>query len=124
MDELSIAPPSEPKTEQSFNDLYENFKSVAPESFGNHGLGLANKDYCWRIKNRGIFAWTIMGILIGQNLLIYILIYIAFYTHQLASLQIILGVLLSGTLVETYFTLNHVVKWLFNDIDYKAMKDF
>ena len=65
-----------------------------------------------------------MGILIGQNSLIYSLIYCAFLTDQLANLQLILGVLLSGTLVETYFTLNHVVKWLFNDIDYKAMKDF
>lgn len=112
----------EKKSAQSFNDLYQHFKPTTLESLDNKGL--ANKDYVWRIKNRGIFAWTIMSILIGQNLLIYLLIYIAFVTHQLANLQLILGVLLSGTLVETYFTLNHVVKWLFNDIDYKAMKDF
>lgn len=95
--------------------------SLKPESYDNKDL--AKQDYKWRIKNRGIFAWTIMGILITQNILIYILIYWAFITDQLANLQIILGVLLSGTLVETYFTLNHVVKWLFSDIDYKAMKD-
>ncbi len=107
---------------QEIADLSLNFRSDSLEP-GSYG-GLAQKDIKWRIKNRGIFAWTIMGILILQNSLIYILIYIAYFTHQLASLQIILGVLLSGTLVETYFTLNHVVKWLFNDIDYKAMKDF
>ena len=110
------------KQAQDFKNLYQHFKPVTLESLDNKGL--ANKDYHWRIKNRGIFAWTIMGILIGQNLLIYVLIFVAFFTHHLVSLQIILGVLLSGTLIETYFTLNHVVKWLFNDIDYKAMKDF
>lgn len=102
--------------------LFHDFRVADLEPLDNKSL--ANKDYQWRIKNRGIFAWVIMGILVTQNLMIYSLIYIAFFTHQLAQLQVILGVLLSGTLVETYFTLNHVVKWLFNDIDYKAMKDF
>lgn len=109
-------------TTKSFNDFYQDFKPASFELLDNRGL--ANKDYHWRIKHRGLFAATIMGILITQNLLIYALIYIAFFTRELGNLQLILGILLSGTLVETYFTLNHVVKWLFNDIDYKAMKDF
>jgi hypothetical protein len=108
--------------ETEFSELVRRFRPDSLEPYNNKDL--ANKDYKWRIKNRGVFAWTIMGILIFQNFLIYVLIYLAFFTRQLASLQLILGVLLSGTLVETYFTLNHVVKWLFNDIDYKAMKDF
>jgi hypothetical protein len=110
------------KTTKSFNDFYKDFKPASLELLDNRGL--ANKDYHWRIKNRGLFAGTIMGILVAQNLLIYALIYIAFFTRELGHLQLILGILLSGTLAETYFTLNHVVKWLFNDIDYKAMKDF
>jgi len=110
------------KSPKSFNDFYRHFKPATLEPLDNKRL--ANRDYIWRLENRGRFAWMIMGILIVQNLMIYILIYIAFFINQLVNLQIILGVLLSGTLVETYFTLNHVVKWLFNDIDYKAMKDF
>ncbi len=120
MDEMDVV--LEEKSEKKFKDFFEDFKTASLEPFNNKKL--ANKDYIWRIKNRGRFAWTIMGILIGQNFLIYSLIYCAFLTGQLVHLQLILGVLLSGTLVETYFTLNHVVKWLFNDIDYKAMKDF
>src|SRR5476649_2712954 len=99
MDERNSVLTENEKPTKNFNDFYQDFKPATLEALDS--VSLANKDYNWRIKNRGIFAWTIMAILIVQNLLIYLLIHLAFLTQQLAALQWILGALLSGTLVET-----------------------
>jgi len=79
-------------------------------------------DYSGRLKSRKRYAITIVCILIFQNLAVFSFIgYLGLRKPELLTgLQIFLSVFLSGTLVETYFIFNHVVKWLFNEVDYKS----
>lgn len=79
-------------------------------------------DYRWRIDNRGWVGKTIIGLLLGQNIAIFALIFIAYLGSDLCKIQTIVSVLVGGVLVETYFTLNYVVRWLFDNINYKLHK--
>ncbi len=85
-------------------------------------LGLCYKDFASRLKSRKYYGRVIVGILIAQNTLVAFFVYFLAHWHldEIPKLQIFLSILMSGTLAETYFTFNHVVKWLFNDVDYKS----
>ncbi len=77
-------------------------------------------DYKWRVNNRPWFSYTIGGLLIAQNLIVFIVFIICSFHHGLAEKnQIILSTSIIGVLTETYFTLNIIIKWLFNDIKYE-----
>jgi hypothetical protein len=85
-------------------------------------LELCLEDYRGRPKSRKIYGRLISGLLIAQNALLYSLIIFLSIWHaeDLQRLQWLFSVLVSGTLVETYFTFNHVIRWLFNEVDYKS----
>ena len=51
MDEMDVL--LEEKSEKKFKDFFEDFKTATLEPLNNKKL--ANKDYVWRIKNRGRF---------------------------------------------------------------------
>lgn len=85
-------------------------------------LKLCLEDYQGRPKSRRIYGRLISGMLIAQNTLLYFLIIFLSIRHieRLQQLQWLFSVLISGTLVETYFIFNHVIRWLFNEVDYKS----
>lgn len=67
----------------------------------------------WKINSRGPFAWTLIGILIVQNLLVFGLVFAALFLDKLADLQLVLSVLVTATLAETAIGINFILKWLF-----------
>ncbi len=85
-------------------------------------LALCLEDYRGRPKSRKIYGRLISGLLIAQNFLLYSLIVFLSVRDidHLQHLQWLFSVLVSGTLVETYFIFNHVIRWLFNEVDYKS----
>lgn len=85
-------------------------------------LELCLEDYRGRPKSRKIYGRLISGLLIIQNALLYFLIIFLSIRNieHLQHLQWLFSVLVSGTLVETYFIFNHVIRWLFNEVDYKS----
>ncbi len=82
---------------------------------------LCYDDYRSRLESRKNYGRLIVALLIIQNLSIYTLIgYLAGWNiAALQQLQWLFSVLVSGTLTETYFVFNHVIRWLFNEVDYK-----
>lgn len=99
-------------------DLSAERKNYATKEFEN----LKYTDIASRIKNRNRIGWTVIILLLLQNLLVFGLVGWAFYLGQLGQLQIILGTLLTGTLGETVMVVNIIVKWLFSDIKYESTK--
>ena|ERR1700734_1298364 len=85
-------------------------------------LELCLEDYSSRPQSRKRYARVIIRLLICQNAALYGLIAFLVWKHpqQLNDIQVLLSVLISGTLVETYFVFNHVIRWLFNEVDYKS----
>lgn len=85
-------------------------------------LELCLEDYGSRPQSRKHYARIIVRLLICQNVALYVLIAFLVWRHpgQLHDIQALLSVLISGTLVETYFIFNHVIHWLFNEVDYKS----
>jgi hypothetical protein len=85
-------------------------------------LKLCLEDYQGRPRSRKVYARLISGLLIVQNALLYsLIIFLSIQDiEHLQHLQWLLSVLVSGTLVETYFIFNHVIRWLFNEVDYKS----
>lgn len=80
------------------------------------------RDNEWKIKNRPIVGWTLLGLFLGQNFLVFLLIFIAYFQSKLGGLEVILGVIMTGTLAETAFGVKTIIKWMFSDIDYKRKK--
>ncbi len=85
-------------------------------------LALCLEDYRGRPKSRKIYGRLISGLLLVQNALLYSLIVFLSIRNieHLQHLQWLFSILVSGTLVETYFIFNHVIRWLFNEVDYKS----
>ena len=85
-------------------------------------LALCLEDYGSRPQSRKHYARIIVRLLLVQNAALYVLIAFLVWKHigQLHDIQALLSVLISGTLVETYFIFNHVIRWLFNEVDYKS----
>ncbi|MBS0627903.1 MAG: hypothetical protein JSS09_06795 [Verrucomicrobia bacterium] len=85
-------------------------------------MKIRNKDYDWRVLNRGCFGWTIMGVLIAQHGFVFTLILMAFSSDSLGDIQWLVGSFFMTLMAQTFLTANHLIKWLFTEIDYKAHK--
>lgn len=100
----------------------EKEKSTRNKNLEKQFLELCLEDYSSRPRSRKHYARIIVRLLMCQNAALYALIAFLVYKHigQLHDIQALLSVLISGTLVETYFIFNHVIRWLFNEVDYKS----
>ncbi|HCS79337.1 TPA: hypothetical protein DIV55_06400 [Patescibacteria group bacterium] len=58
-------------------------------------------------------------LLFYQNIRVFGLVIDSIRNGSIRDLQIIIGVVISGTLIETYKISEIMVKWMFKDIDYK-----
>ena len=83
---------------------------------------IQKQDFEWKVTNRPIYGKRIMDLLIGQNIFVGSLVFLAFLCGKLQELEIILGVLVTGTLVETAFSVRVVIQWLFSDTKYPTDK--
>ena len=63
--------------------------------------------------------WILITLLLLQNAAVYGLVIWALFAGKLADLQIVIGVVISATLGETYLMVRIMIEWLFKDIDYK-----
>jgi len=113
---------------ESLLDEIDNFKEgnipfSATEFAENEKiLKLRSQDYQWRIEAREHYGYLIFQMLFCQNIAVFGLVYLAFFTHELKDLQLILGTVITGTLTATYFSINYLIKWLFTDINYNIRK--
>lgn len=82
-------------------------------------LAIRNRDYKWRIDNRGWFGWTVMGFLIAQHVFLFLFIGIAYFQGTLCDYQWLIGTFFAGLMTETFLTANFFIKWLFTEIPYK-----
>ena len=82
--------------------------------------GLRLKDVKWRIDTRPRVGWTIIWLLIGQNIAVALGLAGAGITGSLARLVPLFLGIASATLVETAAIVQIVVRWLFSEIDYGA----
>lgn len=85
-------------------------------------IRLQASDYEWRIRNRGRYGFFIVMLLSLQNIFVAIMIIVAYHQGCLADIQWLMGVFFTTVMVQTYFTANRVITWLFTDIDYKIHK--
>lgn len=79
-------------------------------------------DYQHRILARLCVLVGVGVLLFGQNIVIFCLVFFAIKSH-VGSLQWFLGSLIAGTLTETYFILRLIIKWLFNEVEYRPHSD-
>lgn len=77
------------------------------------------KDVRWRIDTRPRVGWTIISLLIAQNVAVALGVAGAGITGQLPALVPLFLGIASATLVETAAIVQIVVKWLFSEIDYR-----
>lgn len=112
--DLSSFKPSQLDVKQQ-KDTYDSFLLEFDKSI----LSLQIKEMKWRIWARSCFSWVFFGFLFLQNLAVFGLVYLAYTQNMLEKLAIILGVLVSGTLVESAVIVRVIVQWIFQDKDYK-----
>lgn len=77
------------------------------------------KDVRWRIDTRPRVGWTIISLLIAQNVAVALGVAGAGITGQLRALVPLFLGISSATLVETAAIVQIVVRWLFSEIDYR-----
>lgn len=77
------------------------------------------RDYTEKLDSRRSMKWILIALLFIQNIAVYGLVAWALLNNRLADLQIVLGVVISATLGETYLMVKIMIEWLFKDIDYK-----
>jgi len=81
-------------------------------------LLIRNKDFEWRVKNRGKFGWSILAFLVAQVLAIFSLIFHAYSYDKLKEIQFLFGTIFTVLVIQNYLTLNFLIKWLFSEIPY------
>lgn len=89
-----------------------------PARPANNPLQLRDYELKWRIYARKQYGRAFFAILLVQNGFVLWLVYSAYQANRLEDLGIILGVLVSGTLAETYFIFRIMVTELFKEIKY------
>jgi hypothetical protein len=77
------------------------------------------RDYTEKLDSRRSMKWILITLLLLQNAAVYGLVIWALLTGKLADLQVVIGVVISATLGETYLMVRIMIEWLFKDIDYK-----
>ena len=77
------------------------------------------RDYTEKLDSRRSMKWILITLLLLQNAAVYGLVIWALFAGKLADLQIVIGVVISATLGETYLMVRIMIEWLFKDIDYK-----
>lgn len=82
-------------------------------------LDLQITDINSKIVGRICLTVIFLTILIIQNVSVFALVFWAFEQNKLVEIQPLLAVLITGTLGETAFTINMIVKWMFKDIRYQ-----
>lgn len=82
-------------------------------------LDLQITDINSKIVGRICLTVIFLAILIIQNVSVFTLVFWAFEQNKLVEIQPLLAVLITGTLGETAFTINMIVKWMFKDIRYQ-----
>jgi hypothetical protein len=85
------------------------------EQLGNARL----TDIRVRIWSRIISGIFFAVLLAGQNYYVFRLVSSALGSNSIKELQLIFGVLVAGTLTETYFIARTIVGWIFSENDYK-----
>lgn len=81
-------------------------------------LNIQKDDYEWKVKARKNYGKILLGLLIVQNLAVFILVFWAFISGNLDDLQVIFSILIPATLGETAYMVKTIVEWLFKDINY------
>jgi len=77
------------------------------------------RDYTEKLDSRRSMKWILISLLLVQNFAVYSLVAWALINGKLADLQVVIGVVISATLGETYLMVRIMIEWLFKDIDYK-----
>ncbi|MBI2011383.1 hypothetical protein HYS91_01310 [Candidatus Daviesbacteria bacterium] len=78
------------------------------------------KDIDWRLKNRENFRKFLMGLLIFQNVAVFLIVGLAVWFDKVKGLELIFATLIGGTLLETAGLILIIIKWLFSEISYKG----
>lgn len=81
-------------------------------------IDLSIKDVEWRINSRKEYGKAFMFLLFFQNITVFCFVGYALGTNRLQQLDLTLGTITSATLIETFFTIRIIIKWLFKDINY------
>lgn len=105
----------------NFTVVAENPSHIAPKLGAEEKSNIQkikDDDFGGRIKLRRVVAYYLIGLLIGQNLLVIGLVYYALHLGQLQNLQTIFSVLTTATLIETGFSIKNIVEFLFKEIPY------
>jgi hypothetical protein len=87
-------------------------------NFDNSLLETRLKDINWRVKTRANFGFAMLGLLFLQNAIVFGLVITAYFRNNLKELEIIFGILVPSTLLETAYAIKIIIEWLFKDIDY------
>ena len=77
------------------------------------------KDIRIKLIIRIVLTIFFVILLLGQNLAVFLLVFMALKMKMLYDLQLIFSVLIPATLTETYWTTNIIVEWMCKKIDYK-----
>jgi hypothetical protein len=77
------------------------------------------QDYTWRVNTRPIMAWIFLGLLLVQNALVVVAIFVAGQYRLIGSLTPFFIGITTGTLAETAAIVQIVVRLLFKEIDYR-----
>lgn len=108
----------------------KNFKIVAPNSFVKEITPfqkrtldeIREEDFGNRIKMRNSISSKLFFLLLGQNLIVFAIVFFSLIKGEVKDLQLIFSVLITTTLGETAFAIHVIVKFLFKEIDYNKDK--
>ena len=102
-------------TPDNSQELYNNQLNIYNSSLDKIVL----KDHDWRVRARSVYGDAFMVLLFVQNAIVFGIIVLAFFMGELKDLSLILGIVLTGTLGETYFVIRVIVQWIFSNINYE-----
>lgn len=92
------------------------------QSFQTSILDSQLRDITWKIKTRARFGYSLLGLLFVQNVIAFGLVITAYIQGNLPDLEVIFGILIPATLLETAYSIKIIVEWLFKDINYTENK--
>jgi hypothetical protein len=112
--------------DKSIQKDIKNFKIVPPDSFVKEITPfqkrtldeIREEDFGNRIKMRNSISSRLFLLLIGQNLIVFGIVFFALIKGEVQDLQLIFSILITTTLGETAFAIHVIVKFLFKEINY------